>query len=114
MVKTEWLENINNKFYAFSDVPKENTITQEYTSGRVVSFQRNTKKVMTFSCKIKLSVDTELPLFWAWFNDVLGQTSGYFKCSAFGTRYYRFVSVPTPEDTDRQYRTLSLEIEEAV
>lgn len=114
MLKTTWLNTINQKFFNLNEQVKANTTDTEYTSGRVVTFQRNTKKQMVLTCKIMFTVDTELPLFWAWFNDVLGQTAGAFTCSALGNKYYRFTSIPSPEDTNRNYRVLNLELEEVI
>lgn len=112
MILSNWPQGVNDKFYSLSRKPKENTEAQEYTSGRVISWQRNTKKQFTINCKIMLRVADELPTFWAWFNDVLGQTAGAFTCSALGSNYYRFISIPDPEDTDTTYRVLTLELEE--
>lgn len=112
MILSEYPSNINSRFYAFNDKPRDNVELTEFISGRIVGYQRNTKKQMEFNCKIKLSVKKELPLFWTWFNDVLGQTAGAFTCSAIGSGTYRFTAVPEPEDTDLQYRVLNLSIQE--
>lgn len=112
MILTNWKSSVNTKFYSLSSKPKENTQNTEYLSGRVVAWKRNTKDILQISCKLMLKVDTELKDFWDWFNNDLGQTAGAFTCSALGNKYYRFVSVPQPDDTDTVYRVLSLEIEE--
>lgn len=59
-----------------------------------------------------LNTSDELPTFWDWFNDILGQTAGAFSCGALGDGYYRFIQIPDPEDTDTLNRVLSLELEE--
>lgn len=112
MIFTNWKSGVNTKFYALSRQPKANTELTEYSSGRVVAWQKNTKKQFAISCSLMLRVEDELPLFWSWFNDELGQTAGAFKCEALGDKYYRFTSVPSPSDTDTVYRVLNLEIEE--
>lgn len=112
MIQVNWNSNVNTKFFAFSDKPKDNVELTEYLSGRTVGYQRNTKKIMTFSCSLSLRVKDELPAFWNWFNDELGQTAGAFYCPALGSKLYRFVSVPSPSDTTRTKRTLTMEIEE--
>lgn len=110
MIISTW--PVNQKFFAFSDQPKSNTQQVENLSGRVVTYQKNTKKIMTFTCSIKLKVKTELPLFWDWYNDTLGQTAGGFTCAALGDGVYHFVSTPNPQNTDTVNRILNLEIEE--
>lgn len=106
-----WPSNINTKFFSGNDQPKENTETTSFLSGRQVSWQVNTKKIMTYKLKLKLT-KTELADFWTWYNDVLGQNANAFSCAALGTGAYRFTSIPSPEDTDQKTRVLSMEIEE--
>lgn len=106
-----WPPEINSKFFSGNDKPKENTETVSFLSGRQVSFQINTKKIMVIKVKLELSKE-ELALFWTWYNDVLGQNADAFQCPALGNGVYRFVSVPLPEDTDQKSRVLSMEIEE--
>ena len=106
-----WPSTVNSKFFSGNDQPKENTETTSFLSGRQVSYQINTKKLMIYKVKLEVT-KTELALFWTWYNDVLGQNANAFTCSALGSATYRFVSVPTPEDTNQQKRVLSMEIEE--
>lgn len=106
-----WPESVNSKFFSGNDRPKENTETVSFLSGRQVSYQINTKKLMTYKLKLKLT-KAELALFWTWYNDVLGQNACAFSCSAIGNSVYRFKSVPEPEDTGQKTRVLSMEIEE--
>ena len=106
-----WPSEINDRFFAGNDQPKANTETTSFLSGRQVSWQINTKKIMTYKLKIKFTKE-ELALFWAWFNDVLGQNACAFTCSGLGPNTYRFVSVPSPDDTNQKTRVLSMEIEE--
>lgn len=106
-----WPETVNTKFFSGNDQPKENTETVSFLSGRQVSYQINTKKIMIYKVKLEVT-KTELALFWTWFNDVLGQNASAFTCSALGNGVYRFVSIPSPEDTDQKTRVLSMEIEE--
>lgn len=112
MILSNWPNGVNSKFYSYSDKPKSNTETIEYKSGRVVTWQKNTKKTKEIKCKLCLKIADELPLFWAWFNDTLGQTAGAFTCSALGSSYYRFTNTPEPEDTDTTTRVLNIELEE--
>ena len=107
----EWPSNINDRFFSGNDQPKANTETTSFLSGRQVSWQINTKKIMTYKLKLKLS-KTELADFWTWFNDVLGQNANAFTCTGLGEAVYRFVSVPSPDDTNQKSRVLSMEIEE--
>lgn len=106
-----WPSNINSRFFSGNDQPKTNTETTSFLSGRQVSWQINTKKIMTYKLKLKLS-KSELALFWTWFNDVLGQNANAFTCTGLGSAVYRFVSVPSPDDTNQTSRVLSMEIEE--
>ena len=103
--------NIPSNFFSGNDQPKANTETTTFLSGRQVSWQINTKKLMTYKVKLRLT-KAKLALFWTWFNDTLGQNANSFTCSALGSGTYRFVSVPQPEDTDQTKRTLAMEIEE--
>lgn len=112
MILINWSSSVNTKFFSMSVKPKENTEKTEFLSGRQVSWKRNNKDIMQYKLKLNLTVGTELNAFWDWFNNDLGQTAGAFTCSALGNKYYRFNSVPEPEDTDTTYRTLSLDIEE--
>ncbi len=107
----EWPSNINSRFFSGNDQPKANTETTSFLSGRQVSWQINTKKIMTYKLNLKLT-KSELALFWTWFNDVLGQNANAFTCTGLGSAVYRFVSVPSPDDTNQTSRVLSMEIEE--
>lgn len=111
MTITEWPSNINSKFFAYNDKPKENTTITEFMSGRTIGNQINSRNIMTINCSILLS-KTELSSFWNWFNDDLGQLSGAFHCAALGSKNYRFTEIPEPQDTELQYRKLSLSFEE--
>ena len=103
--------SFNDRFFSGNDQPKANTETTSFLSGRQVSWQINTKKIMTYKVKIQFT-KTELALFWTWFNDVLGQNANAFTCTGLGSAVYRFVSVPSPDDTNQKKRILSMEIEE--
>ena len=87
------------------------TETTSFLSGRQVSWQINTKKIMTYKMRLKLT-KTQLADFWTWFNDTLGQNANAFTCSAIGNGTYRFVSIPSPDDTNQTSRVLTMEIEE--
>lgn len=112
MIQSQWPTTVNNRFFAYNEKPKDNVVLSEYISGRVVGYQRNTKKLKTIKCSIKLRIKDELPLFWTWFNDTLGQTAGAFSCAALGNGLYRFTAIPEPANTDLKYRVLTLELEE--
>lgn len=111
MLVCTWPEGVNKKFYNSIPKPKENTETTTFLSGRQVSRQINTKKLMTYKLKIEFK-KTELETFWTWYNDELGQNANAFTCDALGQNYYRFVSVPEPETTSQAKTVLSMEIEE--
>ena len=111
MTVIEWPADIPSNFFSGNDQPKPNTETTSFLSGRQVSWRTNTKFLMTYKLRLRLS-KAQLALFWAWFNDQLGQNANAFTCSAIGSGTYRFVSVPSPDDTDQTKRTLSMEIEE--
>lgn len=104
-------EDVNSRFFSGNDQPKENTETVSMLSGRQVSWKINTKSLMKYKVKLRLS-KTELAFFWIWYNDILCQNANAFICAGLGSGVYRFVSVPSPEDTDQTGRTLSMEIEE--
>lgn len=112
MTITNWSNSVNTKFFAYNNQPKENSVITENLSGRTVGYNVNTRNVMKIKCSIRLTVRTELPEFWRWYTTDLGGLSGAFTCTALGNKNYRFTSVPSPEDTDLQYRVLNLEIEE--
>ena len=50
-----WPPEINSKFFSGNDKPKENTETVSFLSGRQVSFQINTKKIMINKVKLELT-----------------------------------------------------------
>lgn len=106
-----WPQTIPTKFFSGNDQPKANTETTSFLSGRQVSWQINTKKIMTYKMRLKLT-KTQLADFWTWFNDILGQNANAFTCSAIGNGTYRFVSIPSPDDTNQTSRVLTMEIEE--
>ena len=106
-----WPQTIPTKFFSGNDQPKANTETTSFLSGRQVSWQINTKKIMTYKMRLKLT-KTQLDDFWTWFNDTLGQNANAFTCSAIGNGTYRFVSIPSPDDTNQTSRVLTMEIEE--
>ncbi len=106
-----WPQTIPTKFFSGNDQPKPNTETTSFMSGRQVSWQINTKKIMTYKLRLKLT-KTQLADFWTWFNDTLGQNANAFTCSAIGNGTYRFVSIPSPDDTNQTSRVLTMEIEE--
>ena len=106
-----WPQTIPTKFFSGNDQPKANTETTSFLSGRQVSWQINTKKIMTYKMRLKLT-KTQLADFWTWFNDTLGQNANAFTCSAIGNGTYRFVSIPSPDDTNQTSRVLTMGIEE--
>ena len=112
MIMTVWPSAVNDNFFGYKDNPKNNVQKTEFIAGRTIGFQVNTKKSKTIECSLRLKVDTELDAFWDWFNDELGQTAGWFTCPALGDGYYQFTDVPSPANTDRIYRKLTLKIEE--
>ena len=111
MTVVEWPSTISTKFFSGNDQPKANTETTSFMSGRQVSWRINTKNLMTYKLKLQLT-KAQLALFWAWFNDQLGQNANAFTCPAIGNGIYRFVSIPSPDDTNQTKRILSMEIEE--
>lgn len=113
MTVVEWPSTISTKFFSGNDQPKSNTETTSFLSGRQVSWRINTKDLMTYKLKLKLS-KSQLALFWAWFNDQLGQNANAFTCPAIGNGIYRFSSIPSPDDTNQTSRVLSMEIEEVM
>lgn len=115
MTVVDWdSEHVNSKFFSFNKKPKDNTKKFSSVNGRVIGYCVNTKKLMTFSCRLRLHSKTEEDYFWNWFTDTLGGCSGYFACAALGPGIYCFSDVPDPEDTDQTGRTLSLSIEEVL
>lgn len=121
MVVVDWPENVNAKFFAYNEKPKNNIELTEMASGRVVGRKLNTRNIMTFSCSLYLKRKTELKAFWKWYNDTLGGTAGAFRSVALDkaqglssdeVRYYRFSELPEPQDTNQLYRVISLQIEE--
>ena len=111
MTVVSWPTGVNTKFFSGNDQPKANTETTSFLSGRQVSWRINTKSLMTYKLKLQLT-KSELALFWTWFNDQLGQNANAFTCAAIGNSNYRFVSIPSPDDTNQTKRILSMEIEE--
>lgn len=107
-----WPEGVNMRFYGMNQKPKDNVKQTEYISGRTVSYNVNSRCIMTTACSLRLRKKDELSLFWSWYNFTLGGTAGVFSCSALGDGYYRFTAVPAPSNTDTVYRTLDLSIEE--
>lgn len=104
-----WPTGVNTKFFSYSKQPNDNSIVSEFISGRVTGYKRNTRSQFHYNCKLILTKDEE-QIFWEWFNDF--SLVGAFECAALGSGYYRFVSVPSPDDTDQQFTKLNFEIEQ--
>lgn len=112
MIISNWPNGVNTEFFSYNAKPLENAETTSFLSGRVIAWQRNTKKNKEITCKLMLDVLNELPIFWEWFNDNLGQVANPFRCEALGDKVYRFTSIPEPEDTDTVTQILTLNLEE--
>ena len=110
MTITNWSSEVNTKFYSYSKKPQDNTVVSSFISGRVTGFKRNTRQIMTFSCKLRVT-KAEEDIFWIWV-DQMGACLGAWQCSDLGAGYFRFVSVPSPDDTDQKYTVLNMEIEQ--
>lgn len=111
MIKTQWPTAINQKFYGFNEIAKENVVLSTTLSGRTVGHKANSKSIMQYEFSVKFT-KTELSLFWKWFNDVLGQTVGSFTCDALGEGYFRFTEIPSPQDTKQTSRELTCKVEQ--
>ena len=111
-MSVNWSPNVNKKFFGYNGQPIDNYVVNENLSGRIVGYKRNSSDLFKFSCSIKLSMPEELSAFWVWFTSTLGGLTGTFTCDALGTKTYRFSDIPSPQNTDRTYRILTLEIEE--
>lgn len=112
MIQVLWPYGVNTRFFAKNEKPINNVVINEYMSGRKVGYQLNTKGAMSINCSLLLNVDTELETFWDWYNNELCGTAGSFKCTALGSKVYRFAAIPEPSDTDNAFRRIDLEIEE--
>lgn len=110
MTYTSWPQNVNTKFYAHVETPKDNTIETEYSSGRKAVFLANTRFLHEITCKLSVT-KTELTTFWTWYTNALGGKAGVFTCSSLGTGYYRFTDTPKLSE-GQLIRTLELSIEE--
>ena len=116
MIIKNWPDGVNTKFYAGKRTAKENVEFTENISGRVVGHKINSKALMKISVSIKMT-KLEQNIFWAWFNDGICQTSGFFYCPALGddpNQLYRFTSIPESEDTNQKVNEFNLDIEEAL
>lgn len=110
MTITTWPETVNTRFFAYNKQLKENVVVSEFVSGRVSGYKKNSRPQFTYNCSLMMTKEEEAD-FWAWF-EAMGTTLGAFSCSALGVGYFRFVSVPTPQDTDQTHTTLEMEIED--
>lgn len=110
MTISTWPEDINNSFFSFQKQPKENTVVSDFSSGRVSGYKKNSRQQFIYTLSVRFSKEEEA-LFWEWFEEI-GTILGAFSCSALGTGYFRFVSIPSPQDTDQTHTTLELEIED--
>lgn len=110
MILSSWPSNLPEKFYGLKNGFKDNAVVNEYMSGRVNGFVKNSRAIMTKTLYIRLT-KSEQTIFWNWFNSIGGVLASW-SCSAIGTAYYRFVSVPTQEDTDQKTNVFKLELEE--
>lgn len=116
MIIANWPAGVNTKFYAGKRTAKENVELTENISGRVVGYKINSKALMKISVSIKMT-KLEQNIFWAWFNEGICQTAGYFFCPALGydpNQLYRFTSIPDSEDTNQKANEFNLEIEEVL
>lgn len=110
MTISNWPETVNTRFFGYQKKPKENAIVSEFVSGRVSGYKKNSFLQFIHSCSLLLTKE-ETAEFWEWFEE-MGTTTGAFTCTALGSGYFRFVSIPSPQDTDQMYTTLDMEIED--
>lgn len=110
MIIAEWPSNVNTKFFDLTDGEKDNAIVNEYIGGRVNGYNKNSRPIQTKNISIRLT-KAEQNIFWYWFNSI-GGILGAWTCAALGTSVYRFVSVPSAQDTDLKVNVFKLEIEE--
>lgn len=112
MTYTAWCSSVNTKFFALTNSYDENTISSEYASGRKTVILKNTRFPKTIKCSLSLNVKSgEYNAFWTWYTDVLGGLAGTFTCTALGSKFYRFKSVPS-ESAGLLARKIEMEIEE--
>lgn len=115
MTYVEWPSKVNTHFFKGVTKPEDNTITTEYSSGRKITFLKNTRFIFDFECSLGVT-NTERASFWAWFTDTLGGCAGIFHCielrrTSDSTEYFRFKEVPE-ESEGQKNRVLTLSLEE--
>lgn len=97
MSAVNWPEGLNNKAFGVTFGYVDNVQTQEYDSGRVVSYAKNTRVLRKYSVSFRWSKE-EKKLFDFWYRVTLGGGAGTFMFPSFedGTTSteYRISSIP--------------------
>lgn len=101
MDTVEWPEDTlpAAKFYAMSVGYADNEIATEYDSGRVASWQKNTRQLRELSLTYS-ATQTQAAAFDTWFRETLGGTAGRFTMAGLHPNdsedvTYRFTSPPS-------------------
>lgn len=109
-----WPAGVNNKAYGVTVGYVGNTQSQEYDSGRIVTYAKNTRTIRKFSVKFRWT-KAEKKLFDTWFRISLGGGAGTFLFRDLsGGDYnteYRLSSVP--EGSGQRYNEWAMEFTEA-
>lgn len=101
MDTVEWPEDVLpvTKFFGLQVGYADNEIATEYDSGRVASWQKNTRQLRELSLSYSATQE-QAAEFDTWFRETLGGTAGRFTMTGLHpndteTVTYRFTSPPT-------------------
>lgn len=116
MDTVEWPEDELpvSRFYGRQTGYASNEVSTEYDSGRVMSYQRNTRQLRQFSLTYAATKEQAV-LFDTWFRETLGGTAGRFTMPSLAddeedTVTYRFTS--TPSYSGQNLTDIEMELEE--
>ena len=103
-----------SRFYGRQTGYASNEISTEYDSGRVMSYQRNTRQLRQFSVTYA-ATKAQAVIFDEWFRQTLGGTAGRFTMTSLAddeddTVTYRFTS--TPSYSGMNLTDIEMELEE--
>lgn len=111
MTYTVFPTNVNKNFYEYSEEYEDNSVIQEYASGRKTAYLKNTRFTKKIKCKLSLKKGEEENYFNQWYTNTLGGVSGIFVCGELGNALYRFSS-PVSFENKNSFKIVTMEIEE--
>ena len=114
MTVVNWSDNVNNNFFGMTVGVKDNVFRQEFESGKVKTYLKNSTPKKTFGLNFMLHSQFEESAFWNWYTLSLKSGANALRLTNLltnsGTQVYLMTSTPSVEG---QFpKTVTIELEE--